>query len=293
MSQNKEISNVPKDRSYRACISCAIKSTIKELPGIIKKRWKMVLTIALLQGVLFAWALSLSPGMLYVGFELHPYSIFLACLSAFALHLIIYGFCFSFLNGENTTWNVLRALKTVPISASFFLLYIIAAVVISLFYINSCKSPENIPLLNIILLTTFTLPFLYIITLPLFYVYTRYQIEKDAKLVKSFTKAYITGFRYWGFIFIIQFLSALCLVVFEFTICLPQYILIVSQNASAIGTASLGDISDLPRYFYALSALIGIIYGGIRIFEVFFIANVANNCYQTITIRRTKAKKNI
>lgn len=293
MSQNEKISSVPKDRSYRACISCAIKSTIKELPGIIKKRWETVLTIALLQGVLFAWTLSLSSGMLYVGFVLHPYSIFLASLFAFALHLIIYSFCFFFFNGEKVTWNILRALKTVPISAIFFLLYIIVAAAISLLYINSCKSPENIPLLNIILLTTLALPFIYIITLPLFYVYTRYQIEKDTQLVKSFAKAYITGFRYWGFIFTIQFLTALCLAVFELTICLPQYILVVSQNASAIGIASLGDASGLPSYFNAASALIGIIYGGIRIFEAFFIANVANNCYQTITTRRGKAEKNI
>lgn len=293
MTQNKELISTFKDRSYRSCISDALQCTIKSAPEIIKAKWNFLIAIAILQGALFAWQLSLSPGILYVGFKFQPRPIILSCVLAVAIHIIIYSTCFSFVNERKVTWNIFRAIKTIPISSGFLFLYLVIVAAISGIYISCSKVPENIPLLNIILLATAALPILYIITIPLLYVYTRYQMEENAKLAKSFIKAYSTGFRYCGFIFTIQFLTALCLAVFELIICMPQYILIVSQNISAIGTASLNDPSGLPSGFYIISTITGTIYGGIRFFTTFFAVKIAQNCYQAISARLVKAGKNI
>lgn len=291
MTQEINHSDKLKERSFRSCISAAIESTRVKAKEIIKSKWKAIAIIALLEGALFVWGFNLMPGILYVGFELHTWQIALSCTMSFVLHLIIYSICFSSINGKSVLWNVVRSAKTIPATLCFLLLYIVLAAAISLTYICSSKQPENIPLLNILLLACSALPLLYIITVPLFYVYTRYQIEEGAKLAKSFKKAYIDGFRHWGFIFATQFLAALCLIVFEFTICLPEYVLIVSHNVSAIGMASQGDPSGLPENFRIIAAVAGTVYGFIRFFEALFAVNTASNCYQTITARRLRTNK--
>lgn len=291
MTQDINHTDKFKDRSFRSCISGAIESTRGKAPEIIKSKWKAITIIALAEGALFVWGFGLMPGMLYVGFKLHSLQIALSCLLSIVLHLIIYSMCFSSINGKSVSWNVARSVKTIPATLCFLLLYFVIAAAISLIYICSSKNPESIPLLNILLIAVAALPLLYIVTVPLFYVYTKYQMEENTKLAHTFKKSYFAGFRHWGFIFAIQFLAALCLIAFEFTVCLPEYVLIVSHNVSAIGMASLGDPSGLPESFLPIAAIAGTIYGCIRFFEILFIVNVASNCYQTITARRIKAGK--
>lgn len=282
---SEELYNNYKKRSFRSCISSAYKSVIDNIRKTTRENWKLFLVISFALGLFQTWGLTLSSGILYTGFKFKPLPLVLYCIAIFILYLVISARAFSILNKHKLTWNTLRLLKTLPVTFVFLLCYAVVFAVTAYLYIANSNNPANIPLLNIIGIALLLLPVLYIFSLPLSFVYTKYLVEEKAKINNMFFREYMNGLRNWGFLFTTQFLGGLCIILFEATICLPDHLLTLACNISYIGTSSFEDPSGLPEYFYILTALTKTVFYFVRIYVWIFVIYIFYYSYQTIILR--------
>ena len=82
MNNDKELYNDFKSRSYRSCVSDAFRTTRKTIWPLTKANWKLFLFLAFMQGAIGVWTEYLTPGVMYVGFDFHPLSLFMLAIVA-------------------------------------------------------------------------------------------------------------------------------------------------------------------------------------------------------------------
>ena len=106
--------------------------------------------------------------------------------------------------------------------------------------------------------TLFTLPFC-IVLLPLFplllpfsYVVMKYVMDERQKYWSSLWHEYCQGMRYWGFLFLVFFVSLLLVVLASFVITLPANILQLANQAALTGQLT-GDPLGMPSYMTSLT----------------------------------------
>ncbi|WP_288761906.1 hypothetical protein [uncultured Prevotella sp.] len=290
MNNDKELYNDFRRRSYRSCVSDAFRTTRKTIWPLTKANWKLFLFLALMQGAIGVWTEYLTPGVMYVGFELHPLSLFMLAIVALATYLTISSKMFATINGRGLRWNFTRQLKTLPVSAGFLIVFLLLSILCIYFCIVKGKNPDSIPLLNALSVPVALSPILLIFSLPLAFAFTQYIMEPERKLYRSLWKSYSTGFRRWGFIFTTIALGELCVIIFQTFVCLPNYILTTAHNYSAIGVSSYNDAPDLPAYFYPLLFGVSTFSGMVKICVTLFEVYTLYYMYQTICIRQKERK---
>jgi hypothetical protein len=117
------------------------------------------------------------------------------------------------------------------------------------------------------------------------------------KMRKSFFKAYKTGFRNWGFLFLVVFIIGLISLVIMALTTLPLIILSGAQGASLQGTIAFGDPSGMPSYFVWLFFLTTLITSFIMTFVSAWMLFTATYAYGSIEHnkqeRRVAKHKNV
>lgn len=115
---------------------------------------------------------------------------------------------------------------------------------------------------------SFGIVFLYIIAMiPLLYSSMKYLIEHDKKLKIVIGKPYCTGWKHWGYLFMLCFLAGIIITIIYMIANMPMSIASIAAITNAAGVA-MGDESGMPGYFmplYILATLIStfiIIYVG-------------------------------
>ena len=137
---------------------------------------------------------------------------------------------------------------------------------------------------------------LFVLSLPFVYFIPKYMMEK-IKMRKSFFKAYKTGFRNWGFLFLVVFIIGLISLVIMALTTLPLIILSGAQGASLQGTIAFGDPSGMPSYFVWLFFLTTLITSFIMSFVSAWMLFTATYAYGSIEHnkqeRRVAKHKNV
>jgi hypothetical protein len=103
-----------------------------------------------------------------------------------------------------------------------------------------------------VLLKVLTICFLLMVVIilliiPIYYAFMQFMIE-DGKLRSTFFPAVKTGFKHWGFLFVVFFVLGLIMSIFISVMMMPVFILTISQ-VSSMKSMAMGDPSGLPTYF--------------------------------------------
>lgn len=130
---------------------------------------------------------------------------------------------------------------------------------------------------------------LYVLLLPFIYFIPKYMIEK-IKMRKTLWKAYKTGFRNWGFLFLVVFIIGLISLVIMAVTNLPFFILTGAQTASLQGTIMFGDPSGMPSYFIWLFFLTMMITAFIMAFVSAWIVFTITYAYGSIEHNRQERR---
>ncbi len=279
-----------KRRSYRSCISSAYNEVIHNIGTITKQNWKIFILIAVLMAFASTWLSYISPGATYVGFDFKAPSLMACLVLILLLDTFLTAVIFRIINKKALLWNIKRSFSILFTSIIFTLVCSIVLLIAFAAYIFSSKSPQNIPIWHLALITMAWLPLYLILCIPTGFVFTKYMVEPEMKLRKAFLSAYGSGLRSWGFIFITLFLATLCAVLIMVVACLPDYMVDLIANLSAYGTAAYGDPSDLPAYFPVLKFATSFLFHGVEIYLSIFIAYVLYYIYQTVTIKTNDRK---
>ena len=86
-----------------------------------------------------------------------------------------------------------------------------------------------------------------LLIIPIYYAFMQFMIE-DGKLRSTFFPAVKTGFKHWGFLFVVLFVLGLIMSIFISVMMMPVFILTISQ-VSSMKSMAMGDPSGLPAYF--------------------------------------------
>lgn len=290
MEQIKEF----KRRSYRNCISLAIKYIASNALDILKENWKVLTFTAVAAAILESWSTVLMLGATYVGMEFHAVASAICTVLTAVLYVAFFAIAYSTVNGKGVRWNLTRSIKTVPLSIAIMLIYIIIWGIACAFYIYSSKNPESIPIYNLLVVGLYTMPLLVVLSVPLPYVYCRYMTEPTVKLGKTFWKDYVAGMRSFGFILLTAILSVLCAGIVALILYMPKYVLLIAQNVSAYGFVSNGDEKGLPEYFIPLFFLVSLFTNVVNIYIAVFYGQVSFHIYETVSCKEheRKEKKN-
>lgn len=217
--------HINKNRSFSACIREGYKLFRENMRNILISTWKQLT----LTGVFFA---SLMMALIYTDYIW--LQGFLAVLSLESL-VLFKARVFDMIDYRPYLWNILRMELVCVLAVAVLAIFCLAAKVSSI--------TPAFPFL----IATVTLVLLFIVALPLLNVGLDLMMEEKTHP----WKAYKTGFRRWGFLFLTVLLSAMiCGVVFGI-VTTPLAIAVFSATSNQAGIAA-GDPSGLPSYFPTL-----------------------------------------
>ncbi len=269
-------------RGYRSCVSAAIHDTANTLRHTTKRTLLCLAAAVVAMSALYTWMLTLIPGVMYVGFEFKG-TQFAVCSALMAVLAFAVGASlFSAVNGKTAAWNILRGMKLIPVNLLFLILYALVGAGCCLAYLYTKQNMAEVKLTTLLEIYAMVSPLLFVFMLPMTYVNTKFMLEPETKIRKTFRRAYAAGFRSWGFTFATVFLAALCIFIADAILCLPAYISLLIENIAAYGTAAYGDATGLPTTFYAMSFAIFIFAVAVRISIQVFATHTAKYIYQTV-----------
>lgn len=238
-----------KRRNYAECLGTAFNVLCTNFATIFKRTWLFCTIQSLLLG-LTVFCLSLWA---------HAATLPIACLCVIAL-LAFCTFvtnsrtCAGFLhliNGERTKHLIVKHLKVAMLVFALF-----AIVFVAISTINACavasllaRHVSENKIFAVLVATTAGISLLTIFALlPLVYSATKYLVTKEMKFVQIFKRDYRNGLRHVGYIFIVELLSLLTILVGLIFMISPTLIVVYANQLDSIGMAN-GDPTGLPDYF--------------------------------------------
>ena len=245
-----------KSRNVAKCVKAAYTLFNTNFRRIFKELWLPFLVLSLILAWNIKMGFTLSNMPLEV-MEINPSSLVLYVV-CFLLSLVAYVWSFAcmfnLLNVQGIKVNVIKMIKLFVVYCLTGLMIAIVLGLVIYGMIHYSQPPEiGQPLLGAaflvkmiavvgLLILVFSL-----LLIPLYYVFVQYMME-DNKLRKMFFPAMKTGFRHWGFLFVVYFVIILISIVFISVMMMPVIILTVSQALST-NSVAMGDPSGLPSYF--------------------------------------------
>lgn len=245
-----------RSRNVAKCVKAAYTLFNSNFKRIFLKLWLPFLVLSLL----LAWNIKICISLSYMpqkmmeadNFSLVLYVVF------FLLSLIAYvwsfGSVFNLLNVKGVKVNVIKLIKLVVVS---WLIGLIIAIILGLIIygmIYYSKPPETgqpvadvAIMMKIMAVVGLMILVISLLLIPFYYAFMQYMME-DNKLRKTFFPAIKTGFRHWGFLFVVYFVLILISIIFISVMMMPVIILSVSQTFS-MKSIAMGDPSGLPSYF--------------------------------------------
>ena len=242
-----------KSRSFSSCIQAAYKLLCENTRNILRCTWLPVLLLGILSGIFVT--INMRDPRIEALVEAHT-GWFLAFFAISIPAILVCAFwalarLMSMLNGQRRRWNVMRLLGIFAFEV--IIVAVASALIWGGVWLLARHLGADIPttLTDNWVVVLAALLVVFLLSLPLNYVFMRYLIDEDANLL-SF-KAYRTGLRYLGFIFITYFITGIITGIITLIISIPLIILVTAHTYSIVGYLN-GDPLGMPAHFIALHA---------------------------------------
>lgn len=247
-----------KERSTTSCLRAAFDYYSKNATKILRRTWIVALISAILAniptGLLSSPDLTtMSPHKLLTFVCIASVSFVMSILMYILFRAKIYGI----LNGQSTKKNYIRNLSVILLTAVLIGMCVLCSIGFS-YACNTLahgllKGHASAPVL-IKCLTRIVFIILIAIILPFSFANTQYLIDSKVSFSHIFRKAYKTGWKNWGYLFSIIFVSAILTAIAYCIVFSPSIVLFLASDLNLYGIA-LGDTNSLPTYFPILAFL--------------------------------------
>jgi hypothetical protein len=245
-----------KSRNVAKCVKAAYTLFNTNFRRIFKELWIPFLVFS----VLIAWYLKMYFQSLYSPLEVLQQGYLPIVLHGVVSLLLlvadvwVMASIFNLLNVQGLKANIIKLVK-------LYLLYLLIGIIIILilsaigagvfYYFKPSESGQPVLdasiMLKIATVVGLVALVILLLLIPLYYTFVQYMMEEN-KLHKMFFPAMKTGYRHWGFLFVVYFVISLITLVFVSVMMMPALILFIAQ-ASSISSIAMGDPSGLPSYF--------------------------------------------
>ena len=248
-----------KDRSGRACISAGYLLYMSNFRRIFRYSW--------VAAVIFALTVSIG-GTIMI---LRPMLALFSLLLIIIVEALFASYGFSVLKQHQQTGAISFAPRWFNLDVHIFVRTLKAWLNLIVIYIVVAGIVAGISVLAVKYLSTYTaIAFIclmgllaFVILLPLAYTNMRYVLTDGVGYWKNLRERYGIGFRRWGFIFLVVFVTTLLISVFSLFTSLPAVILTIANQTATIGYLT-GDPLGMPSYIGWLAAVVFLLIGFIQ-----------------------------
>lgn len=248
-----------KDRSGRACISAGYRLYMSNFRRIFRYIW--------VAAVIFALTVSIGGTIMILRPTLALFSLLLIII----VEALFASYGFSVLKQHQQTGVISYAPRWFNLDVHIFVRTLKAWLNLIVIYIVVVGIVAGISVLAAKYLSTYTaIAFIclmgllaFVILLPLAYTNMRYVLTDGVGYWKNLRERYGIGFRRWGFIFLVVFVTTLLISVFSLFTSLPAVILTIANQTATIGYLT-GDPLGMPSYIGWLAAVVFLLIGFIQ-----------------------------
>ena len=243
-----------KDRSGRACISAGYLLYMSNFRRIFRYSW--------VAAVIFALTVSIG-GTIMI---LRPMLALFSLLLIIIVEALFASYGFSVLKQHQQTGAISFAPRWFNLDVHIFVRTLKAWLNLIVIYIVVAGIVAGISVLAVKYLSTYTtIAFIlaFVILLPLAYTNMRYVLTDGVGYWKNLRERYGIGFRRWGFIFLVVFVTTLLISIFSLLTSLPAIILTIANQTATIGYPT-GDPLGMPSYIVWLAAVVFLLIGFIQ-----------------------------
>lgn len=285
-----------KVRSLSACMKAAYDMYRTNIKTIFRRTWLPALVFAVLASIAVVITDVNSYGDTTGAVTASDIVSVAACgifiLLALAADVWFFSIIVSLLNGSSMKVNLPRVIRLTLLIVAITIVVSAIATVASFAPLagsmGKTASPAAIAAMSTILIGVYLL-FL-IALLPMIYSSLKYLMEPAQKVMSVIGKPYCTGWRHWGYLFMICLLAFIIISIINFIASLP---LIITSFATAVNAAgmTLGDASGLPGYFKLLIFVSSLIFQFISIYTGAWFTMIAYYAYGHIEAKEKERKE--
>ena len=245
-----------KDRSGRACISAGYRLYMSNFRRIFRYSW--------LAAVIFALSVSVG-GTIMI---LRPRLALISGLLILIVEALFASYGFAVLKQHQQTGVISYTPRWFNLDVHIFVRTLKAWLNLIVIYIVTTAIVVGVALLAFTYLSPYTALGLacfmgllaVVFLLPLAYTNMRYVLTDGVGYWKDLRERYGIGFRRWGFIFLVVFVTSLLLAVICLSTSLPAIILTIANQTATIGHL-VGDPLGMPDYIGWLAAVVFLLIG--------------------------------
>ena len=245
-----------KDRSGRACISAGYRLYMSNFRRIFRYSW--------LAAVIFALSVSVG-GTIMI---LRPRLALISGLLILIVEALFASYGFAVLKQHQQTGVISYTPRWFNLDVHIFVRTLKAWLNLIVIYIVTTAIVVGVALLAFTYLSPYTALGLacfmgllaVVFLLPLAYTNMRYVLTDGVGYWKDLRERYGIGFRRWGFIFLVVFVTSLLLAVICLFTSLPAIILTIANQTATIGHL-VGDPLGMPDYIGWLAAVVFLLIG--------------------------------
>ena len=245
-----------KDRSGRACISAGYRLYMSNFRRIFRYSW--------LAAVIFALSVSVG-GTIMI---LRPRLALISGLLILIVEALFASYGFAVLKQHQQTGVISYTPRWFNLDVHIFVRTLKAWLNLIVIYIVTTAIVVGVALLAFTYLSPYTALGLacfmgllaVVFLLPLAYTNMRYVLTDGVGYWKDLRERYGIGFRRWGFIFLVVFVTSLPLAVICLFTSLPAIILTIANQTATIGHL-VGDPLGMPDYIGWLAAVVFLLIG--------------------------------
>ena len=245
-----------KDRSGRACISAGYRLYMSNFRRIFRYSW--------LAAVIFALSVSIG-GTIMI---LRPRLALFSGLLILIVEALFASYGFAVLKQHQQTGVISYTPRWFNLDVHIFVRTLKAWLNLIVIYLVTTAIVVGVALLAFTYLSPYTALGLacfmgllaVVFLLPLAYTNMRYVLTDGVGYWKDLRERYGIGFRRWGFIFLVVFVTSLLLAVICLFTSLPAIILTIANQTATIGHL-VGDPLGMPDYIGWLAAVVFLLIG--------------------------------
>lgn len=248
-----------KDRSGRACISAGYRLYMSNFRRIFRYSW--------VAAVIFALTMSVGGTIMILRPRLALFSFLLIMI----VEALFASYGFAVLKQHQQTGAIGYAPRWFNLNIHIFVRTLKAWLNLIVIYLVTAAIVVGVATLAFTYLSPYTalgLAFFMgllavVVLLPLAYTNMRYVLTDGVGYWKDLRDRYGIGFRRWGFIFLVVFVTTLFIAVCSLITSLPAIILTIANQTATIGHLT-GDPLGMPSYIGWLAAVVFLLIGFIQ-----------------------------
>lgn len=282
-----------KIRSLSSCMKAAYDMYISNIKTVFRRTWVPALLFAALMAVavvLFYDTIVFLQTPTFANMS----GIGLAAifwLLAVASSVWFYAIIISLLDGASMKANLPRVVRLTLLLFAIAVVFTIISSLASLVPLFGA-TPQSNASYDFALSTVIGVAVYFcfaVVSVPLIYSSMKYLMEPKLKLISVLGKSYKTGWRHWGYLFMLCLLAGIIFSVIGLVVNLPATISSMAFVINA-GGLLLGDVSGLPGLFGVMAWLVSFISSFIMIYVVAWFVIICYYAYGHIEAKE-QAKK--